>query len=62
VLVYKAPGDVALRLDGFADRDSVAQAATNVIAGELGPAAPATATAAPAPATTPAAPATTAAP
>jgi hypothetical protein len=65
VLVYKAPGDVALRLDGFADRDSVAQAATNVIAGELGPAAPATATAAPAPAATPAttgAPATTMAP
>ena len=42
VLVYKAPGDIAIRLDGFADRDTVAQAATNVIAGELGPAAPAT--------------------
>ena len=42
VIVYKAPGDIAIRLDGFADRDAVAQAATNVIAGELGPAAPAT--------------------
>jgi hypothetical protein len=42
VLVYKAPGDIAIRLDGFADRDAVAQAATNAIAGELGPAAPAT--------------------
>jgi len=60
VLVYKAPGDVAQRLDGFADRDAVAQAATNVLAGELGPASPATPTAAPAPAaTTPTAPPTT---
>jgi hypothetical protein len=42
VLVYKAPGDIAIRLDGFADRDAVAQAATNVISGEMGPAAPAT--------------------
>ena len=32
VLVYRAPGDVALRLDGFADRASVAQAATNALA------------------------------
>jgi hypothetical protein len=31
VLVYRAPGDIAVRLDGFADRASVAQAATNVI-------------------------------
>jgi hypothetical protein len=38
VLVYRAPGDVALRLDGFADRSSVAQAATNALAGETGPA------------------------
>jgi hypothetical protein len=42
VLVYRAPGDVALRLDGFADRSSVAQAATNALAGETGPAAAAT--------------------
>jgi len=41
VLVYRAPGDIAVRLDGFADRNAVAQAATNVIAGDLGPAAPA---------------------
>jgi hypothetical protein len=37
VLVYRAPGDVAIRLDGFADRASVAQAATNVISGQTGP-------------------------
>jgi hypothetical protein len=60
VLVYRAPGDVALRLDGFADRDSVAQAATNALAGETESAPTATV-----PATTPAAaaaPATTGAP
>jgi hypothetical protein len=49
VLVYRAPGDLAIRLDGFADRDSVAQAAANASAGETGPAASAAA----APATTP---------
>jgi len=38
VLVYRAPGEIALRLDGFADRASVAQAATNAAAGETGPA------------------------
>jgi hypothetical protein len=48
VLVYRAPGDIAIRLDGFADRDSVAQAATNVISGQTGPVVSATA----APATT----------
>jgi hypothetical protein len=37
VLVYSAPGDIAIRLDGFADRASVAQAATNVISGQTGP-------------------------
>lgn len=37
VLVYRAPGDVTIRLDGFADRDSVAQAAANVISGEATP-------------------------
>jgi hypothetical protein len=42
VLIYRAPGDIALRLDGFADRASVAQAATNALAGETGPAAQAT--------------------
>jgi hypothetical protein len=60
VLVYRAPGDVALRLDGFADRASVAQAATNVMSGEMGPATTATVPAA-TPAAT-AAPATTVAP
>jgi len=48
VLVYRAPGDIAIRLDGFADRASVAQAATNVISGQTVPAASAAA----APATT----------
>ena len=37
VLVYRAPGNIALRLDGFADRDAVAQAATNALAGETEP-------------------------
>jgi hypothetical protein len=37
VLIYRAPGDIAIRLDGFADRASVAQAATNVISGQTGP-------------------------
>jgi hypothetical protein len=57
VLVYRAPGDVALRLDGFADRGSVAQAATNALHGETGPAPASTVpavvpVAAPAPTTT----------
>jgi hypothetical protein len=43
VLIYRAPGNVAIRLDGFADRDSVAQAAANAKAGETGPAASAAA-------------------
>lgn len=34
VLVYKAPGNVAIELDGFNDRDTVAQAAKNAMAGE----------------------------
>ena len=46
VLVYRAPGNVALRLDGFADRASVAQAATNALHGENGPAPVSTAPAA----------------
>ena len=29
VLIYHAPGTIAVRIDGFADRDSIAQAATN---------------------------------
>jgi hypothetical protein len=29
VLVYRAPGTIAVRMDGFSDRDSVAQAASN---------------------------------
>jgi len=34
VLVYRTPGNLALRIDGFADRQSVAQAATNVLSGQ----------------------------
>jgi hypothetical protein len=34
VLVYRAPGDIAIELDGFNDRDAVAQAAKNALAGE----------------------------
>ena len=34
VLVYRAPGDIMVRLDGFADRTSVAQAVTNALAGQ----------------------------
>lgn len=37
VLVYRAPGNIALRIDGFADRTSVAQAAQNALAGATGP-------------------------
>ena len=61
VLVYRAPGDVALRLDGFADRDAVAQAATNALAGESQPVPTSTVAAAPAVAPV-VAPATTGAP
>jgi hypothetical protein len=31
VLIYRAPGTIAVRMDGFADRDSIAQAATNAL-------------------------------
>jgi hypothetical protein len=44
VFVYRAPGKVALRLDGFADRAAVAQAATNAMKGQSGPVATATGT------------------
>jgi hypothetical protein len=61
VIIYRAPGDIALRLDGFADRASVAQAATNAIQGETGPAS-ATSTVAAASPVVPATPATTTGP
>ena len=44
VFVYRAPGKVALRLDGFVDRAAVAQAATNAMSGQNGPVALATGT------------------
>jgi hypothetical protein len=37
VLVYRDPGQFAIRLDGFNDRDTVAQAALNAMAGENDP-------------------------
>ncbi|MDP9262341.1 MAG: hypothetical protein M3O89_10255 [Actinomycetota bacterium] len=62
VIIYRAPGDIALRLDGFADRASVAQAATNAIAGETGPASATSTVSAAVTPVVPAAPATTGAP
>jgi hypothetical protein len=62
VIIYRAPGDIALRLDGFADRASVAQAATNAIHGETGPASATSTVPAAASPVVPAAPATTGAP
>lgn len=44
VLVYRAPGDIMVRLDGFVDRTSVAQAVTNALAGQQTGVTPATAT------------------
>lgn len=37
ILVYRAPGRLVFRYDGFADRESVAQAAANAKAGLLAP-------------------------
>jgi len=51
VLIYRAPGTIAVRMDGFADRDSVAQAADNALAAPVAP----TTSATPATTTTPAA-------
>jgi hypothetical protein len=57
ILVYRAPGTIALRIDGFADRLSVAQAAQNVMNGQTAPA-PATTTPATSAAGAPVTPAT----
>jgi hypothetical protein len=63
VLVYRAPGDIMVRLNGFADRDSVAQAVANALAGpKVTPAASLTAAPAATAAASPVAPATTGAP
>jgi hypothetical protein len=51
VLVYRAPGTIAVRMDGFADRDSVAQAATNAFVTPVAAASTPAATAAAAPVT-----------
>jgi hypothetical protein len=37
VLVYRRPGDIVARFDGFADRDTVAQAVANVAAAAVTP-------------------------
>lgn len=34
ILVYRAPGDIMVRLDGFADRTTVSQAVTNALLGQ----------------------------
>jgi hypothetical protein len=55
IIVYRAPGNIALRIDGFADRVSVAQAAQNALSGETmaSPAPAASAATAAAPLTAP---------
>ena len=55
ILVYRAPGNVAYRIDGFADRSAVAQAVANAFAGENGTtiSSSSSTTAAAAPTTTP---------
>ena len=37
ILIYRAPGNIAMRIDGFVDRDAVAQAAANAYAGQNAP-------------------------
>jgi uncharacterized cupredoxin-like copper-binding protein len=37
ILIYRSPGNVAMRIDGFVDRDAVAQAVANAFAGQNGP-------------------------
>jgi hypothetical protein len=37
VLVYRAPGEISFRLDGFNDRATVAQAAVNALSGQSSP-------------------------
>jgi len=37
ILIYRAPGNIAMRIDGFVDRDAVAQAAANAWAGQNAP-------------------------
>jgi hypothetical protein len=37
ILIYRSPGNIAMRIDGFVDRDSVAQAVANAFAGQNSP-------------------------
>jgi hypothetical protein len=46
ILIYRSPGNIALRIDGFVDRDAVAQAVANAFSGENGPLTASTAAAA----------------
>lgn len=59
VLVYRAPGQIAIRLDGFNDRETVAQAALNAMAGESDPVTTETTSASPTPVAPAVAPAPT---
>jgi hypothetical protein len=36
ILIYRSPGNLAYRIDGFSDRDAVAQAVANAFAGQNG--------------------------
>ena len=37
ILIYRSPGNIAMRIDGFVDRDAVAQAVANAFAGQDSP-------------------------
>ncbi len=37
ILIYRSPGNIAMRIDGFVDRDAVAQAVANAFAGQNSP-------------------------
>ena len=53
ILIYRAPGNIAMRIDGFVDRDAVAQAADDAWAGQNEPLTSTDASAAAAGTTTP---------
>jgi hypothetical protein len=46
ILIYRSPGNIAMRIDGFVDRDAVAQAVANAFAGQNSPLTASTAAAA----------------
>jgi hypothetical protein len=53
VLVYRAPGTIVVRIEGFADRDSIAQAAVNALTAPVAPTTAATPATVDTPAATP---------